>query len=162
MQSRKGYSCRQLVSVQSRLFRVFCVSSTFSPSPPTPIMPSIRSPLASNSTNRRSNTELTLYQRGEIIGYRATGQSQYQIAAHVGLSQSTIQYTLNHQNKRLDGLSTPRTEHPLKLTARETRSMLHYIQIYPKMTFAERRAHYDTKISNSHIKNICREAGLTH
>ena len=125
-------------------------------------MPPIRSPLASISTNRRSNTELTPYQRGEIIGRRATGQSQYQIAAHVGLSRSTIQYTLDHQKSRPDGLSTPRAGHPLKFTARETRSMLRCVRIHPKMAFAERRAHCDTKMSNSHIKNICREAGLTH
>ena len=111
------YSCRQLVSVQSRLFRVFRVSPIFSPSPPTPTMPPIRSPLASISTNRRSNTELTLYQRGEIIGCRATGQLQYYIVAHVGLLRSTIQYTLNYQKLRPDGLSIPRAGYPLKFTA---------------------------------------------
>ena len=40
--------------------------------------------------------------------------------------------------------------------------MLRCVRLYPKMTFKERRAQCDTEMSNSHIKNLCREARLTH
>ena len=125
-------------------------------------MPPIRTPLASISTNRKRGIELTPYQRGQIIGLNAAGQSIREIQDQLGLSRNAVRGTIERQKSRPDGLSAPRCGHPPKYTDRETRSMIRCVRIHPKMTFAERRAHCDTEMSNSHIKNICREIGLSH
>ena len=121
-----------------------------------------RTPLGQISGNRQPGHELSPYQRGQIIGLSAAGTSQRKIAAQLSLSKGAIQYTLDHKESRPGGLSAPRCSHPPKYTLRETRKMLRCVRIYPKMTFDERRAHCDTKMSNSHIKNLCRETGLSH
>ena len=121
-----------------------------------------RTALGQISTNRRRGPDLSPYQRGQIIGFSSTGLSQRKIATQLHLSNGAIQSTLRCQKSRPDGVSAPRPGHPPKFTERETRKMIRCVRLHPKMTFVERRVHCDTKMSNSHIKNLCREIGLSH
>ena len=121
-----------------------------------------RTPLGQISTNRRRGPDLSPYQRGQIIGLISAGLSKRKIVTQLRLSNGAIQYTLRCQKSRPDRISAPHPGHPPKFTSRETRKMLRCVRIYPKMTFAKCRAYCDTKISNSHIKNLCRETGLSH
>ena len=51
-----------------------------------------RTPLGQISAkNRRPGTELSPYQRGQIIGLSATGISQRKIAAQLSLSHGAVQ-----------------------------------------------------------------------
>ena len=80
-------------------------------------MPPIRTALASISANRKHGSELTPYQRGEIIGRSAAGQSQREIGAQLGLSNTTIQTTIERQKSRPNGYSAPHIGHPPKFSA---------------------------------------------
>ena len=120
-----------------------------------------RTPLAQISGNRKLNTELTLYERGIIIGLSSAGQSHRQIGTQLDVPHTTVQTTIEHQKPRPDGLSKTRPGRPPQFTPREIRVMLLCVRIHPKMIFIERRTHCDSKISNSYIKNLCREAGLS-
>ena len=114
------------------------------------------------TTKIRGGADLTPYQRGQIIGLASSGQTQRAIMTQLSLSRSAVQGTIERHKSRPNGLSAPRPGHPPKFTLRETRTMLRCVRLYPKMTFAERRAHCNTEMSNSHIKNFCREIGLSH
>ena len=74
----------------------------------------------------------------------------------------TQQSSIAGQKSRQDGHSLPRSGPPLKYSDRENRKMLRCCRLHPKLTFNARRAFCDTKMSNSHIKALCREAGLSH
>ena len=126
-------------------------------------MPPQRTPLRAIDGNRAvRGSELTPYQRGQVIGLRTAGFSPREIEVQLQHSRGAIRTTLALELERIGGVSLPRTGRPIIYNERDKRTMLRNLRIFPKSTFQERRDDTGLKMSNSYIKNLARASGLSH
>ncbi len=87
----------------------------------------LRTPLGPRSGNERRGPELTLYQRGLIVGAASLGAKPTQLAKRHKLSRDTIKSTLRLDLERKDGESKPRSGRPKAYLDRDERKILRQV-----------------------------------
>lgn len=126
-------------------------------------MPPQRTPLRDIDGNRRyRGSELTPYQRGEIVGQRKAGMTPREIEVDLGLSRGVVRHTLESIQVRDEGYTRPRSGTPMKYDSRSRRRMLLCLRNHPKMTYEQRRKHIGIKMSDSYIYRLATAEGLRH
>jgi hypothetical protein len=125
-------------------------------------MPPERTPLRQidgNSVPR--GPELTPYQRGIVSGAWAAGLSQREIEHHMKHSRKAVRGAIALHILNTNGNSLPRPGRPFVYNERDRRMMLRNLRRYPKLTFQDRRDDTGLNMSNSYIKNLARNYGLS-
>lgn len=122
----------------------------------------IRTPLCPISGNVKRGCELTPYERGIIIGSYNSSKSPCEIELEISYSRGAVRSTIALETTRANGVSLPRSGHPIIYNDRDKRIMLRYIRIYPKSTFEERHKETGLNMSNSYIKNLVRRHSIHH
>jgi hypothetical protein len=113
-------------------------------------MPPQRTPLRDIDGNRRGRgPELTLYQRGKIVGMSNNGALLAEIQVRYGVSRGAVGGSIAQDTTRLEGESLPRSGCPPTYTDRDERLMLRNLRLFPKSTFDDRRKESGVKMSNS-------------
>jgi predicted transcriptional regulator len=88
-------------------------------------MPPQQTPLCDIDGNQRyKGPELSLYQRGQIVGARKVGSSPKEIEDELGYSRRTVRRTLESIHIRDEGYTLPRSGTLLKYTSQACRRML--------------------------------------
>lgn len=118
--------------------------------------------LISEFTNRKGGTELTLFQRGLIIGASFNGTSQRELIKIISLPESTIRLTLKKAPLRDNQTSLPRSGQPKKYTARDERILLGCIRENPKWTWKQVMVDTGLPFSLSVHKRILRDYGISN
>lgn len=115
-----------------------------------------RQPLGETSGNRRG-PELTLYQRGKLVGLRNAGKSWSQINAETGVPISTIRNTVRLAPQRDQGKSLPRSGRPTIVTSQLERHLVRIINDTPKIPYKTLLRQYRLNISRTTIYRILRK-----
>jgi transposase len=121
-----------------------------------------RRPLGVISGNIAKRKELTLYERGLILGAKLAGRSEAEISKSLNVPDPTVRSTIIRATEREDGHSKPRSGRPKCLSDREERILIRHIRLHPKDEFKAIKDATGLQISNGTIKNICRKYGITH
>ena len=126
-------------------------------------MPPQRTPLCATNRNRRfRGSELSPYQRGEVMGLRKAGKAPKEIEDELGLSRGAVRRTLESIQVRDEGYTLPRSGTPKKYISRSRRRMLYCLRNHPKMTYKARRKATGLKMSDSYIRDLALAEGLKH
>jgi len=113
-----------------------------------------RTPLKPISSNIKPGYELTPYQRGLIVGGKASGARVCDIVLATSRSKSTVLATLRKAVERTEGESKPRSGRPKLYSDRVKRNLIRHCRLHPKHTYAQVRKALNSKISTSSIKRI--------
>ena len=125
-------------------------------------MPPQRTPLGVISGNRFKGCELSPYIRGQITGARLIGRSFSTIAKALKVDRSTVRYTTLQAPQRVDGQSIPRKPRQKSYTEHDVRSVLRYVRLHPKHTYAQVLNDCGVNFKVSTLKRILKEAGITN
>jgi hypothetical protein len=113
------------------------------------IMPQPRRPLGEISGNIPKRRELTLYERGQIIGAAKCSVKPSAICTELSLSRRTVQTTIDSEPLRKNGASQPQSGRPRTYSERDERLLLRVVRQFPKYTYAQLRAFTGLKLCNS-------------
>jgi len=119
-------------------------------------MPPQRTPLGPISSNREFNHQLSLYQRGRIIGLVEKGVKPPEIADRLKCSRGAVRSTLVYIILRDEGEQQPRSGRPLEYTPADERNLLRHVRLNPKDLYEEYRRAYGLEIKRATIKRILR------
>jgi transposase len=124
-------------------------------------MPQLPTPLReSNANSRISNTELSPYLRGIIIGLAHAGQTPTQIQNALSLPESTIRTTIQRDKTRNNGESKPRSGRPVCYSVYDERRILRIVRKEPKITYKELKIQLGIDISNTTLTRILHKYGI--
>jgi len=112
--------------------------------------------------NITSRSELSPYLRGVIAGRAQEGGKPTLIAKDLKVPKSTVFTTIRRDPIRNDGRSRPRSGRPHKYTERFKRSVIREVRQIPKISYAGIRAALQSEISDTTIRVILDEVGITH
>ena len=96
-----------------------------------------RTPLATISSNRRRNTQLSPYQRGLLVGAITLGATSVDVEKASGVPESTVRTTVSRAAQRHNGETKPRSERPPLLSVRDKRHLIRIARLHPKYTYRE-------------------------
>ena len=99
-----------------------------------------RTPLGPISGNRVQKKQLTLSERGYIIGAVKWGATPTQLRDTDGIPESTVRTTLVRAESRLNNETKPRSGRPPILTRRERRHIWRIVRANPRITYKELKA----------------------
>ena len=121
-----------------------------------------RTPLGVISGNRRKSKDLTPFQRGKIVGNADTGLSIALIAENYNIAESTVRSTLQLNPQRHLGESKPRSGRPKFADRLIIRNILRVVRVNPKITYDKLRTEIQQRYSNSTLRRILQNAGITN
>lgn len=153
------YSRTSKVSGPTRDFRVL--------SPPTHSFTSSyftmpRTPLGPISGNRTDKTELTPHQRGMIVGAKALGHTPTEIGKALNFTKQTVQYTLQKQSERKNGVSKSRSGRPEVLSDRDRRYIIKHARLNPRITYAQLKIEAGVTCSKATLYRTLGLYGITN
>lgn len=121
-----------------------------------------RTPLASISSNRRRNQELSPYQRGLLVGAASAGASAAKISKTTNLSISTVRYTLFTDSSRHNGASKSRPGRPKALSERDERHLLRVVRLQPKISYSDIVEKTGLECHRKIVYRILKDHGITN
>lgn len=86
-----------------------------------------RRPLAEINANRARGSDLSSFERGQIVALKARGDAPAIISRHLGFTPSTVKTTIQRDPLRFNGALQPRPGRPTILDARDKRAILRAI-----------------------------------
>ena len=113
-----------------------------------------RTPLSAISCNRKVGCELTPNFRGKLTGAVQAGATPGVVSKIFKIPRSTVQNTCKLQTQRVEGHSKPRSGRPPKTDNRDIRTIVRYVRINPKHTYAQIKADLQLSLSARTIKRI--------
>jgi len=96
------------------------------------------------------------------MGAKLMGGSHSAIARSLKLPLSTVRYTTSQASQRIDGHSVPRKPRPKSYTEHDVRSILRYVRLYLKHTYAQVLKDCGVNFKVLTLKRILKEAGITN
>ncbi|KAF2752425.1 hypothetical protein EJ05DRAFT_446703, partial [Pseudovirgaria hyperparasitica] len=122
-----------------------------------------RTPLASISPNIIRKKHLNISTRSMILGAHHGGASVAEIKDFTDIPHTTIRDTIKKSTTRPNMTeSMPRSGRPRVFTPRDKRRLLLFARLNPQCTYNELRSLTGLDMSNSTIKRIFSENGITN
>ena len=121
-----------------------------------------RNPLASISSNRRRNHELSPYQRGLMVGAINSGATVREVSKTANVSLSTVKYTVSTASSRNHGVSKSRSDRPQALSDRDKRHLIRIARMRPKISYRELAETVGVECHRKTIYNVLKDYGLTN
>jgi IS30 family transposase len=121
-----------------------------------------RTVLGTISGNRAFNHQLSLYQRGQILGISSSGQKCTNIQALLNVSRSTIQSTIKFEALRNNGDTQARSSRPKGYSEATKHRILRYVRLNPKDTYLQLISVCDLTIKKTTIKSILTQYSITN
>ena len=118
-------------------------------------------PLGEISGNIPKRRELTLYERGQIIGVAKCSVKQKTISTQLLVLRHTVRTTISRESLRKNGASQPRLGRPQTYSKHDERLLLQVVRQFPKYTYTQLRAFTGLKLSTSTLKRILRKHYIT-
>jgi transposase len=114
------------------------------------------------SVNRVSGTELSPFQRGQIIGAAKLGCTTTEISTALNHPPSTIRTTISRDEIRNDGESNLREGRPNALTIRQERIVIRFVRTHPKYTYAQVLLALGFDVHVSTLKRVLKKYGISN
>ena len=125
-----------------------------------PVMP--RTPLATISSNRRRNTQLSPYERGLLVGASALGATAVEVEKVSGVPESIVRTTLSRASERHNGETKPRSGRPGRLSIRDQRHIIRIARVQPTITYKNLQKEAGVVCSRSTLYRCLKAYGLTN
>jgi hypothetical protein len=119
-----------------------------------------RRPLQDISGNSTIKKELSLYQRGIIVGVTQAGANMGEISKAHSTAKSTIQDTLKLNSQRDNGKSRPRSGRLFSYTARDKYKVLRFVRVSLKSTYNNVQKEYGVNLLISTLKRILQKHSI--
>ena len=119
-----------------------------------------RSILGPIAGNRAFNHQLTLYQRGLVVGMTISGAKPKFIQDHLNISRGAIRSTITFEELRNEGEPKLQSGRPVEYTEADERNLIRHVRLYPKDTYAQVKIACGLKIKRTTIKKILKRHGI--
>lgn len=100
------------------------------------------------------------YVRSQISTLRGEGISIRDISERINISENTVKWTLKSDPRRDEGKSLKRIGRPIKYTERDTRRIIHFVQINPKSSYEDIRRSLHISLSHDTLGRILDSVGI--
>jgi len=120
----------------------------------------LRTSLGSISSNRRSYTSCTSYQRGLIYGAVASEITLYRIYKFYGIAEFTTRSIVFNVLICYVGDFKPRSSRPKKLIVRNKRHILRIVRQEPRITYQNLIAKSGVDVSHNTVYCLLKETNI--
>jgi hypothetical protein len=125
-------------------------------------MAHVRIPFGKLSNNPRGQKQLTLWERGYIIGRHSLDASPASVAAYYSMPRQTIESTITTSQYRIQGHNLPKSGRPKVYTHRDYRKLLRHVRLHPKDTYEQVRTATGCTFKNDTIRKYLALYGIAN